>query len=115
MDIELGILDSETTFEYAIVDYDYQVQGQVNTTPSGDKRIQYTANNKYIFIIRLTYASESVWTDLAGEITNSKTNDLNLIIGSDTYTVRFSPEVVTKRPILGTALGYNINFKLIEV
>jgi len=115
MDIKLGILDNETTFQYAVVDYDYQVQGQVNTTPAGNKRIQYAANNKYIFLVRLNYASDDVWDDLVSEITNSKTNDLNLIIGEDNYTVRFDPISIPKRPILGTALGYNIEFSLIEV
>ncbi|RLC34712.1 MAG: hypothetical protein DRZ76_02110 [Candidatus Nealsonbacteria bacterium] len=115
MDIQLGILGSETTFEYAIVEYEYQIQGQVNVTPSGNKRIQYAKNDKYIFRIKLNYVYDDVWDDLASEIENSKTNDLNLIIGEDNYTVRFQPENIPKKPILGTALGYNIEFTLIEV
>jgi|AntAceMinimDraft_18_1070375.scaffolds.fasta_scaffold164651_2 hypothetical protein len=115
MDIQLGILDSETTFNYARVDYSYEIAGQINTTPSGNKRIQYASNNKYLFTIQLNFAPESVWTDLQEEITNSKTNDLSLIIGEDNYTVRFLPGTIPKKPILGTALGYNINFILAEV
>jgi hypothetical protein len=115
MDINLGILGNETTFQYAVVDYEYQVQGQVNITPAGNKRIQYASNNKYIFLIKLTYVDDDIWDDLVSEIINSKTNDLNLIIGSDNYTVRFDPASIPKTSILGTALGYNIDFSLIEV
>lgn len=115
MDIELGILGSETTFEYAIVEYNYQLHGQVNTTPSGNKRMQYAEKDKYIFKILLNYVYDNVWEDIQSEITNSKAEDLNLIIGAKNYTVRFEPITIPKMPILGTALGYKIEFTLIEV
>ena len=115
MDIQLGIEGNETTFEYAIVNYGYQVQGSVHTTPSGAKRIQYAKEDKYVFNILLTYSTEDVWEDVMAEKTNSKVQDLNLIIGEDNYTVRFIPETIPKTPILGTAQGYDITFNLQEV
>lgn len=115
MDIKIGITGSETTFEYALVDYGYQLHGTVHTTPSGAKRVQYAKEDKYIFTIRLTFVSNSIWDDLMNEVRNSKLQDLNLIIGEDNYTVRFVPETIPKRPIVGTAEGYDINFSLIEV
>ena len=115
MDIQLGILGSETTFEYAIVNYGYQVHGTVHTTASGAKRIQYAKEDKYVFTVSLTFVQEAVWADLMAEKQNSKSYDLNLIIGEDIYTVRFIPETIPKTPIVGTAQGYNITFNLIEV
>jgi hypothetical protein len=115
MNIYLGILGSETTFEYAIVNYGYQLQGTVHTTASGAKRIQYAKEDKYLFNIKLTYVQDDVWDDLIAEVNNSKENDLNLIIGEDNYTVRIIPESIPKNPILGTAQGYDISFNCIEV
>lgn len=115
MNIQLGITGSETTFEYALIDYGYQLHGTVHTTPSGAKRVQYAKEDKYIFNIKLTFVSNSVWDDLMNEIRNSKLQDLNLIIGEDNYTVRVIPETIPKKPIIGTAEGYNITFNLIEV
>lgn len=115
MDIKLGILGSETTFEYAVINYGYQLHGAVHTTPSGAKRVQYAREDKYIFAVSLTFVSNAVWDDLITEVENSKLNDLNLIIGADNYTVRIIPETIPKIPILGTAEGYDITFKLIEV
>ena len=115
MDIQLGILGSETTFEYAIIDYGYQLHGAVHTTASGAKRVQYSKEDKYIFTVKLTFASDMVWEDLMDELRNSKLQDLNLIIKEDNYTVRIIPETIPKRPIIGTAEGYDITFNLIEV
>lgn len=115
MDIQLGILGYETIFEYAIVSYGYQIHGTVHTTASGAKRIQYAKEDKYIFTVSLTFVQEAVWTALMAEKQNSKSYDLNLIIGEDTYTVRFIPEIIPKIPIAGTAQGYDITFNLIEV
>ena len=115
MNIQLGITGSETTFEYALIDYGYQLHGTVHTTPSGAKRVQYAKEDKYIFNIKLTFVSDSVWDDLMNEIRNSKLQDLNLIIGEDNYSVRVIPETIPKEPIIGTAEGYNITFNLIEV
>jgi hypothetical protein len=115
MNIQLGITGSETTFEYALIDYGYQLHGTVHTTPSGAKRVQYAKEDKYIFNIKLTFVSDSVWDDLMNEIRNSKLQDLNLIIGEDNYTVRVIPEIIPKEPIIGTAEGYDITFNLIEV
>ena len=115
MNIELGILGNETIFEYAIVDYGYQMHGTVHTTPSGTKRIQYAKEDKYIFTVSLTFVTNDVWNDLIAEVENSKENDLNLIIGTDNYTVRIVPETIPKKPILGTAQGYDITFNLQEI
>ena len=119
MDIQLGILGADPltfiTFNFAIVEYSYQLHGTVHTTPSGTKRIQYAKEDKYIFTIKLTYVTNDVWNDLIAEVENSKENDLNLIIGTDNYTVRIVPETIPKKPILGTAQGYDITFNLIEV
>lgn len=115
MDIQLGITGNEKTFEYALIDYGYQLHGAVHTTPSGAKRVQYAKEDKYIFNIKLTFVSNSVWDDLMDEIRNSKLQDLNLIIGEDNYTVRIIPETIPKRPIIGTVEGYDITFNLIEV
>ncbi len=115
MDIGLGISGSETTFEYAIVNYGYQLQGTVHTTASGAKRVQYAKEDKYYFTVKLTFVTNDVWEDLMAEVENSKLYDLNLIIGTDNYTVRIVPESIPKDPILGTALGYDISFNLIEV
>lgn len=114
MNIELGLLGEETLFEYALVDYSYQLQGTVHTTPSGAKRVQYAKEDKYLFNIKLTYVNDGVWDDLIVEVNNSKENDLNLIIGEDNYTVRIVPETIPKKPIIGTAEGYDISFNLIE-
>lgn len=115
MDIKLGKITEETTFEYAIVEYDYQVFGSEHITPSGNVRIQYTENQKYLFRCSITYVASAVWDDLISVFEDSKTNDLNLIIGSDNYTVRFRPGRIPKRPILGTAEGYKVEFELLEV
>ena len=115
MDIQIGITGSETTFEYALVDYGYQLQGMVHTTPSGAKRIQYAKEDKYTFAISLRFVTNTIWDNLMSEVRNSKIYDLNLIIGEDNYTVRFVPETIPKKPIIGTAEGYDINFNLIEV
>ena len=115
MDISLGILSLETTFNFAIVEYSYQLHGTVHTTPSGAKRVQYAKEDKYLFTIKLTYVDDEIWEDVEAEINNSKHYDLNLIIGTDNYTVRFVPEIIPKTPILGTAEGYDITFHLQEV
>jgi len=115
MDIKLGLLDLETTFPYAIVDYGYQLHGSVHTTPSGAKRVQYAKEDKYIFNVKLTFVKDEVWDDLMNEVRNSKLYDLNLMIGEDNYTVRIIPETIPKSPILGTVEGYDISFSLIEV
>ena len=115
MDIQIGIAGSETTFEYAIIDYDYQVSGTTHTTANGSKRVQYASENKYLFKIRLNFVKDNVWEDLLSELRNSKLNDLNLIIEEDIFIIRFLPETLTKIPIIGTAQGYNISFSLVEV
>ena len=115
MDISLGILSLETTFNFAIVEYSYQLHGTVHTTLSGAKRVQYTKEDKYLFTVKLTYVSDDIWEDVEAEINNSKLYDLNLIIGTDNYTVRFVPEIIPKTPILGTAEGYDITFHHQEV
>lgn len=115
MDIKLGLSGAETTFEYAVVDYGYQLHGTVHTTPSGSKRVQYAREDKYLFSIRLNYVNDGVWGNLMRQIKNSKSNDLNLIIDSVSYTVRIIPETIPKRPIMGTAEGYDISFSLVEV
>jgi len=115
MDISLGILGNETTFEYAMVNYGHQIHGTVHTTASGAKRIQYAKEDKYIFTVSLTFVQEEVWTALMAEKQNSKLYDLNLIIEENNYTVRFVPEIIPKTPIAGTAQGYDITFNLQEV
>jgi len=115
MDIQIGITGSETTFEYALINYNYQLHGAVHTTASGAKRVQYAAVDKWIFTVNLKFAGEEVWDNIMTELQNSKLNDLNLIIGEDNYTVRFAPEIIPKTPIIGTALGYDITFNLVEV
>jgi len=115
MDIKLGLLGYETTFNFAIVEYNYQLHGAVHTTPSGAKRIQYAKVDKYLFTVKLTFVTDDIWEDVEAEIANSKLYDLNLIIGADSYTVRFVPEIIVKMPILGTAEGYDITFHLVEV
>jgi hypothetical protein len=115
MDIKLGLLDYETPFQYAVIDYGYQLHGTVHTTPSGAKRVQYAREDKYLFTIKLTYVTDGVWDDLMNEVRNSKLYDLNLIIGEDNYTVRIIPETIPKIPIIGTAEGFDITFSLIEV
>jgi len=115
MDISLGILGSETTFNFAIIEYNYQLHGTVHTTPSGAKRVQYAKEDKYLFTVKLTYVSDEIWEDVEAEIANSKLYDLNLIIDTDNYTVRFVPEIILKTPILGTAEGYDITFHLQEI
>lgn len=115
MDIKLGKITEETTFEYAIVEYDYRVFGSEHITPSGNIRVQYTQNQKYVFKCSISYVTSDVWDDLISVFEDSKTSDLNLIIGSDNYTVRFRPGTIPKRPILGTAEGHIINFELLEV
>jgi len=41
---------------------------------------------------------------------------LNLIDEEDNeYTVRIVPGTMTKTPIIGTALGYDISFSVVEV
>lgn len=115
MDIKLGKITEEIAFEYAIIEYDYQIFGSEHITPSGNVRIQYTQNQKYKFRCSIDYVSSDVWDDLISVFEDSKTNDLNLIIGSDNYTVRFRPGIIPKRPILGTAEGYRVEFELLEV
>lgn len=115
MDIRLGKLGEETTFEYVVVNYDYQVFGSEHVTPSGNIRLQYTENQKYLFRCAMEYVSSDVWDDLISVFGDSKTDDLNLIINSDNFTVRFRPMKISKRPILGTAEGYRVEFELLEV
>lgn len=115
MDIKLGKLGEETTFEYAMVEYDYQIFGSEHITPSGNIRIQYAQNQKYIFKCSMAYVTSIIWDDLISVLEDSKTSDLNFIIDSDNYTVRFRPGIISKRSILGTAEGYIINFELLEV
>jgi len=115
MAIRLGLLGFETDFNFAIVEYNYQLHGAVHTTPSGAKRVQYAKEDKYLFTIKLTFVDDDIWEDVEAEIKNSKLYDLNLIIGADSYTVRFVPELILKMPILGTAEGYDITFHLQEV
>lgn len=115
MNIQLGKLGEETTFEYVIVEYDYRITGSEHLTPSGNVRVQYTENQKYLFRCSIDYVSSDVWDDLISVFEDSKTNDLNLIISSDNFTVRFRPGTIPKRPILGTAEGYRVEFELLEV
>jgi len=115
MDIKLGILTEEITFEYAVVEYDYRIPGSEHMTPSGNVRLQYAQNQKYIFKCSITYVTSDIWDDLISVFEDGKTNDLNLIIESDNYTVRFKPGVIPKSPILGTAEGYRVEFELLEV
>jgi hypothetical protein len=114
MNIQLGISGSETTFNYAIVNYSYDVHGSTHTMADGSKRVQYSDSDKYRFDITITYVSDTVWEGILSELQNSKSNDLNLIIESDSYTVRYIPGTYTKTPILGTALGYDVSFSLQE-
>jgi len=114
--IKLGILGSETEFEYGIIDFNYNVHGAVNTMADGSKRVQYASSDKYTFTIRITYVTSTVWNDFLSELQNSKTQDLNLIDEEDNeYTVRIVPGTMTKTPIIGTALGYDISFSVVEV
>jgi len=115
MDIQLGITGSETTFNYVNIDYEYQVEGTKHIVASGGVRLQIAPNQKYIFYCEMNYASSDVWDNLISEFENSKTNDLNLIIGEDNYTVRFDARSFSKTPIRGTAEGYLIEFDLVEV
>jgi hypothetical protein len=114
--IKLGILGSETEFEYGIIDFDYNVHGAVHTMADGSNRIQYAKSDKYIFNIRITYVDSTVWNSFLSELQNSKTQDLNLIDAEgNNYTVRIMPGTMPKTPIMGTALGYDISFSVIEV
>jgi len=114
--IKLGILGSETEFEYGIIDFNYNVHGAVHTMADGSKRVQYATSDKYTFMIRITYVTSAVWDSFLSELQNSKTQDLNLIDAEENnYTVRIVPGTMTKTPILGTALGYDISFSVIEV
>jgi hypothetical protein len=114
--IKLGILGNETEFEYGIIDFNYNVHGAVHTMADGSKRVQYATSDKYSFAIRITYVTNTVWNNFLSELQNSKIQDLNLIDAEgNNYTVRIVPETMTKTPILGTALGYDINFSVIEV
>lgn len=114
--IKLGILGNETEFEYGIIDYSYQVQGSVNTMADGSKRVQYAPRDKYTFDIRITYVTDEVWNDFLSELQHSKTQDLNLIDWEGhQYTVRIEPGTMSKTPITGTALGYDISFSVVEV
>ncbi len=115
MKIQLGILGYETTFDYVIVNYNYDVHGSTHTMADGSKRIQYTDSDKYRFDITITYVSDDVWNDIISELQNSKLNDLNLVIEENTYTVRYIPGTYLKTPILGTALGYDVSFSLQEI
>lgn len=115
MDIKLGKITEETTFEYAIVEYDYQVFGSEHITPSGNVRLQYAQNQKYLFKCSISYVTSAIWNNLISVLEDSKTNDLNLIIGEDNYTVRFRPKTMSKSSILGTAEGYIVKFELLEV
>lgn len=115
MDIQLGKLGEETTFEYTIIEYNYQVFGSEHITPSGNIRLQYAQNQKYLFKCGISYVTSTIWDDLINVLEDSKTNDLNLIIGSDNYTVRFRPKTIPKKSILGTAEGYIVEFELLEV
>lgn len=114
--IKLGILGSETEFEYGIIDFDYNVHGAVHTMADGSKRVQYAESDKYSFTIRITYVTSTIWNNFLSELQNSKTQDLNLIDAEENnYTVRIVPGTMTKTPIIGTALGYDIEFGAIEV
>jgi len=114
--IKLGISGSETEFEYGIIDYNYNVHGAVHTMANGSKRVQYASNDKYTFTIRITYVTSTVWNNFLSELQNSKNQDLNLIDAEENnYTVRIMPGTMTKTPILGSALGYDISFSVIEV
>lgn len=114
--IKLGILGNETEFEYGIIDYSYQVHGSVNTMADGSKRVQYASSDKYTFDIQITYVTAEVWNNFLSELQHSKTQDLSLIDGEgNQYMVRIMPGTMTKTPIVGTALGYDISFSVIEV
>lgn len=114
--IKLGILGYETEFEYAVIDYDYEVHGAVHTTANGSKRVQYASEDKHIFRISITYVTNVVWENILSELRNSKLSDLNLIDPEgDSYTVRIMPETMRKTPITGTALGYEVSFGVVEV
>lgn len=114
--IKLGISGSETEFEYGIIDFDYNVHGAVHTMANGSKRVQYAQNDKYTFTIRITYVTSTIWNNFISELQNSKSQDLNLIDAEEnSYTVRIIPETMSKIPITGTALGYDITFSVIEV
>jgi len=83
---------------------------------NGSKRVQYASNDKYTFTIRITYVTSTVWNSFLSELQNSKSQDLNLIDAeNNNYTVRIVPETMTKTPIMGTALGYDISFSVVEV
>lgn len=114
--IKLGILGSETEFEYGIIDFNYNVHGAIHTMADGSNRVQYASSDKYTFIIRITYVTSTIWNNFLSELQNSKTQDLNLIDAEENnYTVRIVPGTMTKIPIMGTALGYDISFSVIEV
>lgn len=114
--IKLGISGSETEFEYGIIDFNYQVHGAVHTMADGSNRIQYATSDKYTFTIRITYVTSAVWDSFLSELQNSKNQDLNLIDAEENnYTVRIMPGTMTKTPIIGTALGHDISFSVVEV
>ena len=114
--IKLGISGSETEFQYGVIDFNYQVHGAVHTMANGSKRVQYAQNDKYSFTIRITYVTSTIWNNFLSELQNSKTQDLNLIDAEEnSYTVRIVPGTMTKTPIIGTALGYDISFSVVEV
>jgi len=114
--IKLGISGSETEFQYGVIDFNYQVHGAVHAMADGSKRVQYATSDKYTFTIRITYVTSAVWDSFLSELQNSKTQDLNLIDAEgNNYTVRIMPGTMTKTPIMGTALGYDISFSAIEV
>mgnify|MGYP001038243837 CR=1 FL=1 len=114
--IKLGISGSETEFQYGIIDFNYDVYGTVHTMADGSKRVQYASSDKYVFTIRITYVTSTVWNSFLSELQNSKSQDLNLIDEEENnYTVRIMPGTMTKTPIMGTALGYDISFSVVEV
>jgi hypothetical protein len=111
--IKLG----ETEFTYGIItNTDLAVRGSIHVMADGSNRVQYAQTDKYIFSILITYANETIWEQVLAEKQNSKLNDLNFIDhGGNNHTVRFVPETLNRTPIMGTALGYDITFQLIEV
>lgn len=115
--LKLGILGNEKEFEFGIIINSQKlIRGSTHVMADGSNRVQYAVQDKYIFSIQITYVTETIWSEILEEVGNSKFDDLNFIDHEgNSYNVRFIPETLVKTPILGTALGYDVNFDLIEV
>lgn len=114
--IKLGILGAETEFQYGLIEMEYPVYGSLHVMVDGSKRVQYTQQHSRSFKITIEYVTETVWEQVLSLVDDSMSNDLNLVDHEGkNFTVRILPESIPKRPIRGTALGYDINFGVVEV